>query len=186
MFPKNWDTFVTIASNKWTAVVNAIVEPFKSLYNTIASYIDPAINKINSMTGLSIPKMGLIDTNNTVSQGAAIINKNFNIGSVDPTNFEWPGEHAKGGVFNSPQLGIIGEAGPEIVVPLENTSFVDKLASAVGTAVMGAMQFSQSSGGQSDREVIMNIDSREIARALLPAIDKESTRRGNQAFIRSI
>lgn len=32
--------------------------------------------------------------------------------------FKWPWEHAAGGIFTKPTMGVIGEAGPEAVIPL--------------------------------------------------------------------
>lgn len=46
---------------------------------------------------------------------------------------------ARGGIIDEPTLAMVGEAGKEAVVPLENTSFVNTLASAVGNAVLNAM-----------------------------------------------
>lgn len=86
---------------------------------------------------------------------------------------------ATGGIVTSPTMALIGEAGPEMVVPLENTSFVDRLAGALGTAVMSAMQISTQGGRQSGGDVVIKIDGNTIARAINPYLTKESNRIGS-------
>lgn len=89
---------------------------------------------------------------------------------------------ARGGIVDSPTLAMIGEAGKEAVVPLENTSFVNTLASALGTAVMGAMQMQQSTQqGQSNNsgDVIIQLDGTTLARVLNPYLSQESQRLGS-------
>lgn len=45
---------------------------------------------------------------------------------------------AKGGIVDSPTLAMIGEAGKEAVVPLENTAWVDKLAEKINGKMGGS------------------------------------------------
>lgn len=74
---------------------------------------------------------------------------------------------------------IAGEAGKEMIVPLENTSFVDKLASALGNAVLMAMQFnSRGSSEQAPTEAVFEMDGREFARVIIPPIRRELNRTG--------
>ena len=89
---------------------------------------------------------------------------------------------ARGGIVDGATfMGnyIAGEAGKEMIVPLENTSFVDKLASALGNAVLMAMQFnSRGSSEQAPTEAIFEMDGREFARAIIPPIRRELKRTG--------
>jgi hypothetical protein len=91
---------------------------------------------------------------------------------------------AQGGIISSPTLAMVGEAGAEAVVPLENTGFVDNLASAIGNAVISAMQFSQNSKSQESVNVYM--DTTQVARILIPAMARENQRIGTTAIIQSI
>jgi len=97
---------------------------------------------------------------------------------------------ARGGIIDSPTFAMIGEAGKEAVVPLENTSFVNTLASAVGSAVLSAMQVSnfnsQNSEISEDKEIIVQIDGTKVARVLLPKIDKELQRMGAETIIQPV
>lgn len=47
---------------------------------------------------------------------------------------------AQGGIINKPTTALIGESGPEVVVPLKNTPFVNTLANAVSGAVYAGLQ----------------------------------------------
>lgn len=86
---------------------------------------------------------------------------------------------ADGGIVSQPTIAQVGEAGKEMIVPLENTSFVDKLAGALGTAVMSAMQVSNMNNSGNDKQVVIKIDGNTIARAINPYLTKESGRVGN-------
>ncbi|MEK4239061.1 phage tail protein [Paenibacillus sp. FSL H7-0714] len=96
---------------------------------------------------------------------------------------------ARGGIVSSPTIAQIGERGKEAVVPLENTAFVDTLASALGTAVMAAMQMNQtsnsSSSGIQSEELVMQLDGTVLARLLAPYLAKEQQRTGT-SLIRNI
>lgn len=89
---------------------------------------------------------------------------------------------ARGGIVDGATfMGnyIAGEAGKEMIVPLENTSFVDKLAGALGNAVLMAMQFnSRGSSEQAPTEAVFEINGWEIARAIIPPLQKELKRTG--------
>ncbi|WP_010498547.1 hypothetical protein [Paenibacillus elgii] len=84
---------------------------------------------------------------------------------------------ARGGIVSGPTLAMIGEAGTEAVVPLEDTSFVDSLASAVGTAVMTAMQTTGGSGSTAaGGDIVLSIDGVAFAR-ITNAYNADESRR---------
>ena len=87
---------------------------------------------------------------------------------------------ARGGIIDREQLVLAGEGGRrEAIVPLENTSFVDKLASAVGTAVMAAMDINNGVSGEGrSRDMILTLKGKEIARGIVPDILDEFDRMG--------
>ena len=89
---------------------------------------------------------------------------------------------ARGGIVDGATfMGnyIAGVAGKEMIVPLENTSFVDKLAGALGNAVLMAMQFNnRGSSEQVPTEAVFEMDGREFARAIIPPIRRELKRTG--------
>ncbi|HEY4429561.1 MAG TPA: hypothetical protein VGN87_00840 [Paenibacillus sp.] len=95
---------------------------------------------------------------------------------------------ARGGIVSSPTLAQIGERGKEAVVPLENTAFVDTLASALGNAVMAAMMMGNggnsnaANGIQQNQEIVMQLDGTVLARLLAPLLAKEQQRTGTSVI----
>jgi hypothetical protein len=73
----------------------------------------------------------------------------------------------------------------EAVIPLQDSSVWDMMASTVGTAVLNAMQFSQpqqSNQTQQGQAAVFNLDGTQFARAIIPLIDKEKFRQGPMAI----
>ncbi|WP_025852839.1 hypothetical protein [Paenibacillus ehimensis] len=85
---------------------------------------------------------------------------------------------ARGGIVSGPTLAMIGEAGTEAVVPLEDTSFVDSMASAVGTAVMTALQTSGGGSTAAGGDIVLSIDGVAFARIMNAYSTNESKRIG--------
>ena len=95
---------------------------------------------------------------------------------------------AKGGLVTAPTLAMLGEAGPEAVVPLGRSGFAEDLADTVARAVyqaiMDAARISQASAGGDDREIVLKIDNTTLARMQLPAIIREGQRQGLDLVVR--
>jgi len=91
---------------------------------------------------------------------------------------------AEGGIVNRPTLAMIGEAGPEAVIPLSGRSdFTASLQEAVERgSYMGILQgiriASASGTGTQEQEIVLKIDSTTFARLILPAIIREGQRQG--------
>ena len=113
-------------SGAFKAVVNGVLWAIENILNTPIRTVNRLIGVINKVPGINL---GYLNT--------------FNLPRL-----------AKGGVISQPTQAIIGEAGREAVVPLENNMewldiLADKLASKIGT-----------SGGS----YIINLDGRTIQR----------------------
>ena len=85
---------------------------------------------------------------------------------------------------------MIGEAGPEAVVPLGGSGFAEDLADTVAQAVyqamMDAIRISQASSPQSSdaKELVLKIDNTVLARMQLPALTREAQRQGFDLVLR--
>ena len=79
--------------------------------------------------------------------------------------------------FANGALQMGGEAGKEMVVPLENTSFTTKIAKAIGQAVDNTLARSynnmpNNNNNSENRDVVLQLDGREFARASINSINK--------------
>lgn len=132
-----WNNIKNVVATVGKTVGNIIVNTFKAVVNGVLSAIENILNSpINSINGL----IGVINEVPGINLGYL---RTFNLPRL-----------AKGGVISQPTQAIIGEAGKEAVVPLENNMewldmLADKLASKIGT-----------SGGS----YIINLDGRVIQR----------------------
>lgn len=172
---QNWDTVKEYAQKLWdkmkdvgAGIKEALVTPIEMVWGAYKSYLNLIIGAVNKLIdGLNKLKLDVPDW----VPGFGGKQLSINIPKIP--------ELARGGIVDSPTMAMVGEAGKEMVVPLENTSFVDKLASALGTAVMSAMQMSGGSGKEQGRDVVIQIDGNTLARAINPYTTKEASRVGN-------
>ena len=81
--------------------------------------------------------------------------------------------------FANGALQMGGEAGKEMVVPLENTSFTSKIAQAMGQAVdnamarnMNSMYGSSANNSNDSKDIVLKVNERELARASINSINK--------------
>lgn len=137
---KNWDTvkakaialknsvvasfnqLKTKVTSIFNAVKNAIVKPIQTAVNLVRT----GINKIKSIINgakLKLPKIKL--------PHFSITGKfSLNPPSVPKVGLKW---YKQGGIFDSPTIAGIGEAGPEAVVPLDTLwKKLDNIADATG------------------------------------------------------
>lgn len=96
---------------------------------------------------------------------------------------------AKGGIITDPTLAVVGERGPEAVVPLSRSNpWAEEIAEAVYAAVRDAMRISMSQArvgnGEGEREIVLRLDGRNVARGLLPHIIAEGQRQGLHLVVR--
>jgi hypothetical protein len=159
-----WEGIKSIFKGIWDALSGIVKGVINGFIDALQFFINAAIVAVNK----------LIDAWNMAKSALGIPGWTQPIAPIHFTKL------AKGGLIEQPTLAMVGESGKEAVVPLEDTSFVDTLASAIGTAVMNAMRLSQSGNTQS--EIALYLDGTRIARALVPLIDKEKSRRGNMAI----
>lgn len=161
-----WEGLGKLVSTIWDGIAATI----KSAINSIIETINGFIAKINTFK-IKIPEVNVPGYGKAGGQTLG-----FEIPSIPKLS--------QGGIISSPTLAMVGEAGAEAVVPLENTGFVDNLASAIGNAVISAMQFSQ--GSKSQESVNVYMDTTQVARILIPAMARENQRIGTTAIIQSV
>lgn len=160
VFTGNW-------SKAWDGLKQIFKGVFESLWGIAKNPLNNIIDGVNRViSGLNSVKIDLPDW----MPGGG---KSFGL------NIPKLPKLARGGIVNgATNMGnyIAGERGAEMIVPLENTSFTDKIASALGTAVMNAMNVA--GGNNNDKEINIQIDGTSLARVINPYLSKEGSRVG--------
>lgn len=202
-----WDTVKTNIGLKWEEIKKAVREKLEEVTGLDFDKINRTIEVVWNAIKLSASNMGdkiKESMKNAINDIIDMVNKfikafnNLEIkfpsveipgigtiggGTIDFPNLPTIPKLARGGIVDGKtNLGnyIAGEAGREMIVPLENTSFTDKIASALGTAVMTSMQLNQ--GQQSRGELALQLDGVTFARLIAPYTASESKRLGGPAI----
>ncbi|WP_247929426.1 hypothetical protein [Streptococcus intermedius] len=159
-----WDTVQSIFVNAGQAVGDAVGGAFSGAVNAVLGTIENIVN-------------GFIDM---INDAISVINSlplPFSLGYIG--NVYLP-RLARGGIVDSPTVAMIGEAGKEAVVPLENTGFLRTMGRVVSSAVVDALGgITPHSGGFSGNgDIIIQIGGHEFGRIAIQEINKEQERAG--------
>ena len=158
-----WSTVKSIFVNAGQAVGSAVGGAFRSAVNAVLGTIE---NVVNGFVGMINGVIGMINKIPGVSLGS--------IGYVSLPRL------ARGGIVDSPTVAMIGEAGKEVVMPLENTGFLQTMGRVVGGAVVNALggNLTQSGGFSGDGDIVIQIGGHEFGRVAIQEINKEQERAG--------
>ena len=176
---KTQNPFQTIGSwfsERWNDIQSALKEIpnwFKNLFNdameNAKSIVKSGIDKLRSFFNFdwSLPRIKLPHFN---------ISGSFSLNPPRIPSFsvDW---YARGGVFNSPSIIGVGEAGQEAVMPLErNTGWISTLAQKVAER----MPVNNAPAGYSlpAGDIVIQIAGHEFGRVAIQEINKEHERAG--------
>lgn len=133
IFASTFKAVITIATGAvarlkgiFSSVKNALVKPFETAKNIIKGIIDKIKGLFNfkmKAPHVPLPHFAIKPSGWKLSDLLKGVKPSLSI--------DW---YAKGGIFNSPTIAGIGEAGPEAVVPLDK--FWDKLSELQGGMVI--------------------------------------------------
>lgn len=168
------DWFKNIFTKAWTNVKNVFSTGGKIFSGIVSGISNTFKNIVNKIIG---------GINNVISLPFKAINgmlkklKSINILGVSPfgwvTEFKIPQipQLAKGGIVDSPTAAVIGEAGKEVVMPLENnTGWIDSLAARISSS-LGISEntlyraFARALAELPDEEILLLLDNEIVARA---------------------
>ena len=81
---------------------------------------------------------------------------------------------ARGGIIDQPTLAMVGEAGKEAVVPLENTAFADSIANAILRVLTPLFANGSNIGKNNDGStvIVLKVGEYELGRITVGAINK--------------
>lgn len=158
-----WETVKNIFVNAGQTVGSAVGGAFKSAVNAVLGTIE---NVVNGFIGMINGVIGLINKIPGVSLGS--------VGYVSLPRL------ARGGIVDSPTVAMIGEAGKEVVMPLENTGFLQTMGRIVGGAVVNALGggLPQSGGFSGSGDIVIQIGGHEFGRVAIQEINREQERAG--------
>ena len=164
VFTGNWKRAWQGVQDIFGGIMNGLQAIVKAPLNGVIGLINAAISGLNKiqLPSIDIPFFGEVG------------GWGFNIGKIPYL--------AKGGIIDNPTLAMVGEAGKEAVVPLENnTQGLDLLADKL-LERFGGTNISDS---EKDRaiNIILKIGDLEFARVLIDSINKITKMNGGECLI---
>lgn len=159
-----WTTVKNIFVNAGQMVGSAVGGAFKSAVNAVLGTIENVVNGFIGMIN------GVLDTVRGLP----------GLGWVGSVGYVSLPRLARGGIVDSPTVAMIGEAGKEVVMPLENTGFLQTMGRIVGGAVVNALGggLSQSGGFSGNGDIVIQIGGHEFGRVAIQEINREQERAG--------
>ncbi len=164
------DTLKTSLKTK----LNGVWDSLKGFINKVLGGVETMINKPVEALNRFISKLNSLRVNIPEVLGGGSIG--FNIGKFNTVSIP---RLAKGGIVSQPTLSLIGEAGREAVVPLENnTEWMEKLAALFGntlaTILAPMLQNSpaQQSNGPDKVIIPLNLEGQTFATVLVQLFRK--------------
>lgn len=126
-----WNNIRSTTQTVWNNIKNAITSPIESAKQTVLNIIDRIKSAFANMK-ITIPKPKL--------PHITVTTKTKRIGDISipipDFDINW---YAQGGIFDTPSVIGVGEAGAEAVLPLErNTGWMDTLAAKIAASIGGA------------------------------------------------
>ena len=129
---KTWfhNNILTPLTNGFGQVVSAVTGVFSNLWSGVRGWINTIIGGVESMVNGVINGInGLIRGINNIAEVGQYIGIDLTVSQLSTVRLP---RLAKGAVVNEPTAAIIGEAGKEAVMPLENnTGWITKLAQQI-------------------------------------------------------
>ena len=159
-----WSTVKSIFVNAGQAVGSAVGGAFRSAVNAVLGTIENVVNGFIGMIN------GVLNT----------IRRLPGLGWVGSIGYVSLPRLARGGIVDSPTVAMIGEAGKEVVMPLENTGFLQTMGRIVGGAVVNALGggLPQSGGFSGSGDIVIMIGGHEFGRVAIQEINREQERAG--------
>lgn len=164
------NTFSVGWSNAWNGIKNTFKTIFYSLVNIAKKPLNLVITMVNAViSGVNKMIKALNNLNIDVPDwvpGIGGESFGFNFDTISPIPML-----AKGGIVDSPTLAMVGEAGKEAVMPLENnTGWISDLAGQIAS-ILGTGNNSVSTDQQGG-DIVFMLDSSIIGRVALNELIK--------------
>lgn len=157
------DFVVGVFTGDWERAWEGVKSVFKGIFDTFGSIVKTPLNAVIKMINACIN--GLNKIKFSIPNWVPGIGGNSY--GISIPNIPML---AKGGILDSPTLAMVGEAGKEAVVPLENnTQGLDLLAAKLLERMPAS---SSNSGNDSPVEVVLQIGDTQLGRVVINSINK--------------
>ncbi|BDG62337.1 tape measure protein [Caldinitratiruptor microaerophilus] len=205
-----WTRIKGYALAAWNAIHDTIAEPVRRVKESISNAFNAALDwlkgqvkpwldagknlikaLIDGIASIRIPLPRFEIEWATGPMGIQIPKLNFGISWRSLRDFI--PFLAEGGIVTAPTLAMIGERGPEAVLPLTGAAgggLIAAIEEAVargtfeGNRLAGQMNRIEERGWNQQQEIVLRIDGTAFARLILPHIIAEGQRRGLQLVVR--
>jgi len=168
------DFLIGVFSGDWERAWNGIKEIFQGFADSLIAIFKIPLNWIIDGINDFIKGLNKIEIPDWVP---IVGGKGFKIPTIPKLG--------AGAIINKPTIAMVGEAGREAVMPLENnTSWIDDLAGKIATGIVSTMQITGNSGNGEGATVVLTINDRKIAQTILPALNDEAERLGYESILR--
>ena len=158
-----WSRVQSVFVNAGQRVANAVGGAFRSAVNAVLGTVEGIVNGFVRMIN------GVLSVVNSIIPGSGV-------GYVSGISLP---RLARGGIVDSPTIAMIGEAGKEAVVPLENTGFLQTMGRVVSGAVVNALGMVDGKGSSlPSGDIVIQIGGSEFGRIAIDEINKEQERVG--------
>ncbi len=156
------DNVLKPLTDGFSEIADSVSQVFSKLWDTVKGWINKLIGGVESMVNEVIKGInGLIRGFNKIASVGEYFGVNLTINELNTVSLP---RLAKGAVVNEPTAAIIGEAGKEVVMPLENnTGWITKLAQQINQ---------QGGGGTKSLALAIYFRSRKLAEYVIQDINQ--------------
>ena len=161
-FSNAWSSIRSTTSSVWNSIKSAIVQPIESARDAVRNAIDKIKGFMDfewSLPHLKLPHISVSGSANPLD---------WLKGSVPHFSVDW---YKTGGIFNSPSIIGVGEAGSEAVLPLDAFySYMDRAVNRIIAASSAggnaAVIYEAVKAGMQDADIGISLNGREFGRTL--------------------
>lgn len=126
-----WSEFTGKVKSGFDSFIKGILQSIENIVRSIASKVQTGLESVYNIIKSIWDKIkGIFDN---ITSGIDKVKEKWNnskVGQMVSNLNIWP--HATGGITNGPSIGLVGEAGREAILPLENnTGWMDILANKI-------------------------------------------------------
>lgn len=153
---KNWDKIKRAAARTWNAIKNAITKPIKAAVD----FVKRMVQKIKDFFTFKV-SLPHIKLPHFVIEPLGWQLGDLLQGIIPHLGIDW---YAQGGIFSSPKVIGVGEAGPEAVLPIDKLqSMINASNAQMVSALVTAMQAMNAGDNGKPVELVVNLGGAQVA-----------------------